>query len=163
MSLYKIYLSNCKINKMSKQSICDKERSRIEKMNKFQLAYKYKKVGVVIAVVAFALMIAKKFVDEPEWVKPILSNFLLIGFLIISISKDKIEDEYIDSLRAQSYRLAFILSVVYSLIQPLINYSVDVLLNEDPKEFYDFSYFQVLFFMIVVQIMFFSQIKRFNN
>ena len=87
----------------------------------------------------------------------------MICFLIISISKEKIEDEYIDSLRAQSYRLAFILSVVYSLIQPLINYFVDVLLNEEPKEFYDFSYFQVLFFMLVVQIMFFSHMKRFNN
>lgn len=87
----------------------------------------------------------------------------MICFLIISISKEKIEDEYIDSLRAQSYSLAFILSVVYSLIQPLINYSVDVLLNEEPKEFYDFSYFQVLFFMLVVQIMFFSHMKRFNN
>ena len=87
----------------------------------------------------------------------------MIGFLIISISKDKIEDEYIDSLRAQSYRLAFILSVVYSLIQPLINYFVDVLLNVEPKEFYDFSYFQVLFFMLVVQIMFFTQMKRFNS
>ena len=30
---------------MSKQSFCDKERNRIEKMNKFQLAYKYKRVG----------------------------------------------------------------------------------------------------------------------
>ena len=148
---------------MSKQTICDKERNRIEKMNKFQLAYKYKKVGIIIAITAFALMIAKKFIDEPNWVKPILSNLLLIGFLIISISKDKIEDEYIDSLRAQSYRLAFILSVIYSLIQPLVNYGVDFLLNEEPKAFYDFDYFQVLFFMLVVQIMFFTQMKRYNS
>tara|TARA_R100000789_G_C2961383_1_gene138042 strand:- start:167 stop:613 length:447 start_codon:yes stop_codon:yes gene_type:complete len=148
---------------MSKQSFCDKERNRIEKMNKFQLAYKYKRVGIIIAITAFSLMIAKKFIDEPDWVKPILSNLLLIGFLIISISKDKIEDEYIDSLRAQSYRLAFILSVIYSLIQPLVNYGVDFLLNEEPKAFYDFDYFQVLFFMLVVQIMFFTQMKRYNS
>lgn len=148
---------------MKNMSYCEKERSRIEKMNKFQLSPKFKKIGVIIAIIAFGLMIAKKFFDEPTWVKPLLSNILLIGLLMISIAKDKIEDEYIDSLRSQSYRLAFVLAVIYSLIQPAINYTVDVLLNKTSEALYDFDYFQVLFFMLIVQILFFKQMKRFNN
>jgi hypothetical protein len=145
-----------------KESYCERERSKLERLNKFQLANKYKKVGYVIVIVAFALMIAKKFVDEPSWVKPILINILLLGMLIISISKEKVEDEYIDSLRSQSYRLAFVLAVVYSLVQPGVNYVVGLLLGKEEGS-NEFSYFQVLFFMLVVQLMFFYQLKRFNK
>jgi uncharacterized sodium:solute symporter family permease YidK len=87
---------------------------------------------------------------------------LLIGMLIISLAKDKIEDEYIDSLRSQSYRLAFIMAVVYSLVQPFINYGVGILFDANEK-LEGFSYFQVLFFMLIVQLMFFYQLKRFNK
>lgn len=143
-------------------SICERERTYIEKMNKFQLSHSFKKVGYYIAFGVFTLMILKKFVDEPLWVKPLLRKSLLLGMLIISISKDKIEDEFIESLRAQSYRIAFIMGVVYSLIQPVINYVVGSIID-DNETFNDFSYFEVLFFMLLVQLMVFWQLKRLNN
>mgnify|MGYP003640168861 FL=1 len=144
---------------MSRETICEKERTKIEKLNKFQFHNKFKKVGYYIAFIAFGLMIAKKFVDEPEWVKPLLSGILLLGMLIISMSKDTIEDEYIDSLRSQSYRFSFVIVVLYSLIQPLINYGVGILFDET-ETLKGFDYFQVLFFMLVVQLMSFYQLKR---
>jgi len=82
--------------------------------------------------------------------------------LIISISKDKIEDEFIDSLRSQSYRIAFILTVIYSLVQPFINYGIGMLFDKN-ETLDSFSYFQVLFFMLVVQLMVFWQLKRMNK
>ena len=85
-----------------------------------------------------------------------------VSALIISLSKEKVEDEFIDSLRSQSYRLAFVMAIVYSLVQPLINYGVGTLLNQD-DELQGFSYFQVLFFMLIVQLMFFWQLKRMNK
>lgn len=147
---------------MNKQSICERERSYVEKMNKFQLHHKYKKLGYIISLSAFALMIAKKFVDEPTWVKPVLSGLLLIGMLVISLAKEKVEDEYIDSLRSQSYRIAFILVILYALVQPLVNYGVGLLFDETEK-LQGFDYFQVLFYMLVVQLMVFWQLKRFNK
>lgn len=147
---------------MSKQSICERERSHLEKMNKFQLGNQYKKVGVIIAIGSFILMIARKYFEDSEWVRPILHGTLLLGLLIVSLSKEKLEDEFIDSLRSQSYRLAFLMAIVYSLIQPLVNYGVAVLLNQD-DQLKSFSYFQVLFFMLVVQLMFFWQLKRMNK
>ena len=147
---------------MSKSSICERERSHLEKMNKFQLSNRFKKVGYSIAIGAFILMIGRKYVENSEWVRPILHGVLLVGLLVISLSKEKLEDEFIDSLRSQSYRLAFLLAIVYSLVQPVINYGVATLLNQD-DELQGFSYFQVLFFMLIVQLMFFYQLKRMNK
>ncbi len=142
-----------------KESFCESERRKLDRMNKFQLPHSYKRIGWGIVIVSFLLMIAKKFVDEPTWVKPILTNLMIVGFLLVSLAKEKIEDELIEKLRAQSYRLAFVFGVVYSLVQPYIEYGVDYLLNEEKAEI-GFSYFQVLIFMLVVQIMFFNNLKR---
>jgi uncharacterized membrane protein len=147
---------------MVKQSICEKEKSYVEKMNKFQLHHKYKKVGYIISFSAFALMIAKKFVDEPNWVKPVLSGILLVGMLLISLAKEKLEDEYLDSLRSQSYRIAFILVILYALVQPFINFGVGLLFDETEK-LEGLNYFQILFYMLVVQLMVFWQLKRMNR
>ncbi|MGJ8760209.1 MULTISPECIES: hypothetical protein [unclassified Polaribacter] len=147
---------------MSKLSICERERNQLEKLNKFQLGNQYKKIGYIIAIGSFVLMIARKYIEDSDWLKPVLHGVLLIGLLVISLSKEKLEDEFIDSLRSQSYRLAFIMAIVYSLVQPLVNYGVAVLFNQDDK-LQGFSYFQVLFFMLIVQLMFFWQLKRMNK
>lgn len=147
---------------MSKQTICEKERSHLEKMNKFLLPNTFKTIGYYFTFGVFGLMILKIFIDEPEWVKPLLRKGLLLGMLLISISKDKIEDEFIETLRSQSYRLAFILAVIYSLVQPVINYLVGLVIDKN-ETFNDFSYFEVLFFMLFVQLLFFWQLKRFNQ
>lgn len=147
---------------MLKTSICESERKQLQKMNKFQLSNSYKKVGYIIAITTFIIMILRKYIEDSEWIRPILHGCLLIGLLVISLSKEKIEDEYIDSLRSQSYRLAFILAIVYSLVQPIINYGVASLLNQNDN-LEGFSYFQVLFFMLIVQLLFFWQLKRMNK
>ncbi|GAB7256785.1 hypothetical protein [Polaribacter sp. OB-PA-B3] len=147
---------------MPKVSVCERERSYIEKMNKFQLSNKFKKIGYYVTFFIFGLMIVKKFFDEPIWVKPLLSGLLLIGMLLISISKDRVEDEFIETLRAQSYRIAFVLAILYSLLQPIINYGVGKLFNADEK-LVGFTYFEVLFYMLVVQLMIFWQLKRLNR
>jgi len=95
-------------------SVCERERKNLEKMNNFQLSNQFKKIGYSVAIGAFILMIARRYFVNPEWVKPILHGILLIGLLFISLAKEKVEDEFIDSLRSQSYRIAFILAIVYS-------------------------------------------------
>ncbi|ARV14279.1 hypothetical protein [Polaribacter sp. SA4-12] len=147
---------------MSKLSICERERKQLEKLNKFQLGNQYKRIGYIIAIGTFVLMIARKYIEDSHWLKPVLHGVLLIGLLLISLSKEKVEDEFIDSLRSQSYRLAFIMAIVYSLGQPLVNYAVATLFNQD-DELQGFSYFQVLFFMLIVQLMFFWQLRRMNK
>ncbi len=140
---------------MNIKKIVEWEKRNLERMRKFQLPNRYKSIGVVVAVIAFLAIIGGKFIeDEPSWIKQFLSNVLLVGFLLISVSKEKIEDEMIATIRMQSYSLAFILGVLYSIIQPYITYGVELLIN--PKDATtDMSYFQVLIFMLLVQLMFF--------
>ena len=144
---------------MKKSTICERERIQLEKMNKFQLQSQYKKIGFIVALGSFFFMIAIKYIDNPVWLKPFLHGVLLIGLLLISVSKEKIEDEYIDSLRSQSYRLAFILAIVYALVQPIVNFVVAYVFNQD-DDIKSFSYFQVLFFMLIVQLLYFWKLKK---
>ena len=144
---------------MKKATICERERIQLEKMNKFQLQSQYKKIGLIFALGSFFFMIAIKYIDNPVWLKPFLHGVLLIGLLLISVSKEKIEDEYIDSLRSQSYRLAFILAIVYALVQPIVNFVVAYVLNQD-DDIKNFNYFQVLFFMLIVQLLYFWKLKK---
>mgnify|MGYP003640784913 FL=1 len=147
---------------MSKESLCAAERRRLEKLNKFQLPNSFKKIGLISSIVIFSLLIAKKYVYDPEWLKPILLGLLLLSMLLISLAKEKVEDEFIDSLRSQSYRFAFIIVILYSLVQPIVNYGVGILFDKTEK-FEGFDYFQVLFFMLVVQLMVFYKLKRYNR
>lgn len=144
---------------MKESTICERERIKLEKMNKFQLGNPYKKLGFTVTITSFVLIIAIKYIDNPVWLKPFLHGILLISLLLISVSKEKIEDEYIDSLRSQSYRLAFILAIVYALLQPIVNVVVSYVLQQD-NEYESFNYFQVLFFMLIVQLLFFWKLKK---
>ncbi len=141
------------------KNICETERSKLHRLGRFQLPNKYKNVGWAIIVGAFTLMIAKKFVDEPTWVKPVLRNVMILGFLMVSISKEKIEDELMASLRATSYRLALIIGVLYALVQPYVTYAIESLIDPDNAAI-DNGYFQVLLYILLIQIMFFHILKR---
>lgn len=136
------------------------ERTRIEKWSRFQLAPKWKTAGVIISVTAFLMLFGLKFIDDrPVWTSDVLKRILIVGFLIISISKDKEEDEMITSLRAKSYTLAFIFGVLYALIQPAIDAFIHHYVFEASGN-NTFSYFQILWFMLLIQIMFFEVLKR---
>lgn len=83
----------------------------------FNWVINIKKIGYIVTIGSFILIIARKYFEDSEWTRPILHGILLIGLLLVSVSKEKTEDELIDSLRSQSYRLVFILAIVYSLVQ----------------------------------------------
>ena len=53
--------------------------------------------------------------------KNILRKIILVGLLVITISKEKIEDEFIENLRSGAFSFAFGIGVGYVLIQPIIN------------------------------------------
>lgn len=144
---------------MGFKNIQECERSRIERWAGFQLEHRWKKIGVLISLLCFGVLMLLKLMDldsiESSFV---LKRVLLIGLLVVSLSKDKEEDEMIVSLRAKSFTLAFVLAVLYSLIQPLVNVLVFYIIKGDMTN--GFSYFQVLSFMLMLQIMFFEVLKR---
>jgi hypothetical protein len=146
---------------MNSKEVKNCERSRLELfLNKVQLPQRYKRIGFVMVILSFmAISIFKFMSDEPLWIGPGLRHTMLLGLLIISLSREKIEDEMIQALRSKSYALAFIIGVGYSMLQPFANYIVDLILGKD-----DFSsnigYVQVLLFMLLIQVGFFELLKR---
>lgn len=137
------------------------ERTKLERfLNKVQLPHVYKNIGIGLMVLSFMTLTILKFIEnEAVWVGPALKHAMLIGLLIISLSREKIEDELIEILRSKSYALAFIIGVLYTLLQPLANYVVDLFLGskDGPTEI---GYVQVLLFMLLIQVGFFELLKR---
>ncbi|MFT4782070.1 MAG: hypothetical protein ACI9SD_001761, partial [Pseudohongiellaceae bacterium] len=97
---------------------------------------------------------------DQEVLKVILQRGLLIGMLLMSTAKDKDEDEMVVKLRMQSYTYAFVAGVVYALIMPFVDYGVSNAVNSGGEEFHDIGDFQVLLFMLMIQLLCFHTLKR---
>jgi hypothetical protein len=112
-------------------------------------------------MVAFLALIGFRVFDsDATLIKTNLKYILLVGLLLISISKEKIEDERIIHLRQQSYQVAFVVGVLYAiLILPFINYLVDVILQKDSLGF-EVSSWEVLFIMLLMQLFFFQMMLK---
>ncbi|PCE63720.1 hypothetical protein B7P33_10615 [Sediminicola luteus] len=130
-------------------------------MTRWQLPYSYKNIGLALTAMAILALIGTKiFWDErPEGLKLALNIVLVLGMLIISLAKEKVEDELMQSLRTQSYRWAFVTGVVYALVQPWITVGVSSLLGSS-EHATEMGAFQLLFFMLFVQLLSFWNLKR---
>ncbi len=96
----------------------------------------------------------------PEWVRFLLNNLLMLGMLMVSLSKDKIEDEFVVTLRSKSYQLAFIFGIGYTIIfLPLVNFLADLIQGSAFTPLQT-DYFDVLFLMLLVQLFSFKRLKR---
>lgn len=140
---------------MSIRKIIEWDKRNLERLKKFQLPHTYKSVGWILALIAFCGLLFFKFSEvELAWSKPLIRNLMLIGLLLVSVSKERVEDEMIRMIRMQSYALAFVLGVLYSVVQPLVNLAVFTLLGSENTG-WEISYYQVMTFMLMVQLMFF--------
>ncbi|MGB3180875.1 MAG: hypothetical protein WBB45_05765 [Cyclobacteriaceae bacterium] len=124
------------------------------------LPHKFKTAGfvlgaasVLVLVVLFATSAGSTF-----W-KMFCQNLLLISMLLVSITREKDEDEYNLSLRARSYMMAFVAVVLYTVVQPYINYGVANLLESDNVAFESFGSFVVIWFMLFVQLGFYYLLR----
>jgi hypothetical protein len=85
---------------------------KIEKITGYQLPNKFKIIGLVlciisifsISIIAFSLANFK----YNDLLDRIAKTVMVLGLLIISISKEKIEDELIAKIRMQSYNYSVI-------------------------------------------------------
>ena len=87
------------------------------------LPRKFKMIGVVIILLSFAAMIIFK-TTMPHLLKDskvFLWNGLILGLLIIVLSKDKVEDEMLMAMRLRGMAASFIGGVVFVFITPFID------------------------------------------
>ena len=149
---------------MNTKKIMDCERKRFDRIINFRLPHIYMTIGIAIAALSIIMMFVRAFLMESdtEWLKALLQKGLLIGMLLMSISKDKEEDEMTVSLRSQSYAIAFIVGVVYALVMPYVEFGVSNVVNSGGEVLKDLGDFQVLLFMLMIQLMFYHNLKRYR-
>ena len=140
------------------------EIDRLQKFIKFRLPHRFMTIGIGIILLSIVMMFVRAFAmeGETEWLKQLLQKTLLVGMLIMSLSKDKIEDEMTISLRAQSYAIAFVTGVIYALVMPYVEFGVSNAVHSGGEAFKDLGDFQVLLFMLMIQLMFYHNLKRFR-
>lgn len=147
---------------MKFKQLLECERRSLEKLKNYQFPNHYKKLGILIFVIAFVSLFINAFTIHNLLLREIIKYVLLVSLLIISISKDKIEDEYIKSLRMQSYAFAFIFGVVFTLVQPLARLLFELLSNTNQAIIKDTGDFELLWILLFVQIFYFEFLKRIN-
>ncbi len=149
---------------MNTKKIIDCERIFLEKYSKLQLPNKFKTVGVIVLIASILTLIGLHFVGvKSEIFRDLVEKSILVGLLLISVSRDKEEDELTVKLRSQSYVMAFIFGVFYALTQPYVTYAIVRIFNKENKEsLLQLGDFQLLFFMLLIQIMFYQMLKYFR-
>jgi hypothetical protein len=148
---------------MNKNSFIENERKSLEKMKKLQLPHSMKKIGFGIFVIFFITMFVNAFLINNIDLKLAAKYGVLIGLLITSISKEKIEDELVAKLRMQSYTFAFVMGVVYAIALPLIDYLFETVLGKESAAVKDMGDFTILWMLLFVQVFFFHYLKRMHK
>jgi hypothetical protein len=147
-----------------------KQEGDIEKINKFtgfQLSNKFKKVGLVlfiISILAIVSSVKHNFIDlrSQDLFERIAQTGIILGLLMISISKEKVEDELISKIRMQSYNYAVIGTVLLYLFIPFIHYALVFSLSEG-RTIEGSKDISVLFILLGSQILTFQKLKRAYN
>lgn len=145
--------------------LCKAEYRRLKKIQNYQylLPNHYKKVGIALLISSLTALIARKYLFEDlDIVQEIGRKGMLLALLLITLSKEKIEDELITKLRGQAFAAAFIAGVIYTLVQPLINYMVAYLIKPEKAIYSDLGDFIVMWFMLVIYLTFFYMFKRYR-
>jgi len=147
---------------MEKQNFIECERKGLQKLINFRLPSYFYKIGMVVIGISIVMMFVRAFAldGDQEVFKEVLRRLFVIGLLLMSIAKDKDEDEMVIKLRMQSYTYAFIAGVLYALIIPFVEYGVSNAFKPEGEAFHDIGDFQLLIFILGVQLMCFHTLKR---
>ncbi len=148
---------------MTIKSILECERKSLEKMKKYQLPNQFKKIGFVILIISFVSLFINKFSINNLEFTTIAKYGMLVGLLIASISKEKIEDELISNLRMQSYTFAFIAGVVITLTNPFFNYIVDFFIKAKETSTNGIGDWQILWLLLSIQVSYFEILKKLHR
>ena len=146
-----------------------KQEDDIDKINKFtgfQLPNKFKIVGLVLFITSilsvFTVTIYLDNSKHLDFIQRLAWTGSVLGLLIISISKEKIEDELMSKIRMQSYNYTVIGTVLFYLAIPFINYLILFIFSSSPKMEGNKD-IPLLSIMLIMQILTFRKLKKAYN
>ena len=148
---------------MNSKSFMEFERKSLDNMKRLQLSNKFKAVGIGIIVLSLATIVVNKISIDNLDLTLTAKYGILLGLLVVSISKEKIEDELIIDLRMQSYTFAFIAGVVITLTNPLFSYLANLVFEKQQENFQGIGDWQVLWILLSIQVFYFEYLKRMSK
>ena len=143
---------------MKTQNILECESNQLEKLR--FLPYAYKPIGFIALALSIAGLGIIYFMKvEAMLIKEVLKSLLLLSMLLVSVTKEKSEDEYTLRQRAKSYILAFVITVLYAIFQPYVDYAVAFLLEPKGAVYKEYNTFVIIWFMLFIQIGFYYVLR----
>jgi len=142
------------------------EIERIDKYTSYQLPNKFKIVGSVLFILSLiSVFIISIYLEKYMYFdvfQRIGWTVVVLSLLMISISKEKIEDELMTKIRMQSYHYAVIGTVLTYLILPFIIYLISFSYSSNPT-IQGTKDIPLLGVLIGIQITTFRKLKRAYN
>ena len=151
---------------MNTQEILDCERNRLDKFKKFIfLPNQFKTIGLIVTLAAFVSKIVLSYFNDGNETlsfvsSHIVENIIMVAMLAIVVSREKIEDELVEAQRGQSFMLAFITGVLFTVFQPYVTYIVGSLIESGKTTFERLDDFIILWFMLVVYLGCFHLLRK---
>lgn len=92
------------------------------------LPHKYKLIGLALFLLAFLVPIIIGFFDSQTWEETSSRRLaahalMLIGLFVMILSREKVEDEFIDYCRLRAFRAALFASIIYFLMDVFETFS----------------------------------------
>jgi hypothetical protein len=136
---------------------------KIDKYTNFLLPYKFKRIGLVLFVLAcISYFTAVFFVENILYCALSLNlaeTIAIVGLLLVAISKEKTEDELISKIRMQSYHYAVIGTVI---VQFFISFFPFIFVFPFPSETLKITKsidVSVLLYLLVIKVIIFKKLK----
>jgi len=146
---------------MNLKTIKECEERNLKRLLSFKLPHTAKKIGWSLFVVTMLFIISLKFIEgDFDFLKDVARRILLISLFIVVLAKEKFEDERVQHLRARSFGMTFLLTAIYILFQPIVNFIVANIIGKDIEIFQDLGDFVILWFMLIVYLLFFYFSKK---
>ena len=146
---------------MNYKSVSECEQRKWVKYFNYKLPNQYKKIGWAGFTFSIIILLSTKFFDgDFEILKEILKRLLLVFLLIVVISKEKEEDEMIKTIRSQAFSMAFVGGVIYTLLQPIVNFIASLIVGDEMSVFEELGDFQILWFLMIIYLVVFNKLKK---
>ena len=114
------------------------------------LPNKFKLIGLILLIVTIPITFLVEFLfpylkNHPELLKSSASILIMAGFALVIFSREKTEDEFIESCRLKSFALSFTIGITSYIINEVIH----IIDSDSTKTIFQSLFNQCLFYVVI--------------
>ncbi|KEZ93016.1 hypothetical protein [Nonlabens ulvanivorans] len=118
-------------------------------------------IGVCVLSILTMTIVALQAGDHVLFFKELCMHFILVGLFMMTLAKDKNEDERIKRLRYRAFAFAFVLGTFTLLMMRIVVVTINSIKDELPQEWeYNQSFFFIISSYLFYYLMYFQIFKK---